>query len=224
MLYLRSFNRFILISLALLGLSLSSPTALASPITIVNSSFEDTGGVVLISGGFTTNGTGLTGWTIGPLTGPVGLFKPSGHFSSIPDGDHVAYSHGPDISQLLTETLTVNTRYTLTVDVGDANNTPFPGYSIRLLAGGNTLVEDSNSLTPNGGFLTSTLVFDALLGDLGLGQQLEIVLDSLGQETSFDFVTLDASAISAVPVPAAVWLFGTALIGFVGLSRKTKVS
>jgi hypothetical protein len=29
--------------------------------------------------------------------------------------------------------------------------------------------------------------------------------------------------ISPVPVPASVWLFGTALIGFIGLSRRTKV-
>lgn len=31
------------------------------------------------------------------------------------------------------------------------------------------------------------------------------------------------ATISAVPVPAAVWLFGTALIGFIGLSRRTSV-
>jgi hypothetical protein len=30
-------------------------------------------------------------------------------------------------------------------------------------------------------------------------------------------------AVSAVPVPAAAWLFGTALIGFIGFSRRTKV-
>jgi hypothetical protein len=29
--------------------------------------------------------------------------------------------------------------------------------------------------------------------------------------------------VSAVPVPAAVWLFGTALIGFVGMSRRTSI-
>ena len=29
--------------------------------------------------------------------------------------------------------------------------------------------------------------------------------------------------VSPVPVPAAVWLFGTALIGFIGFSRRTKV-
>jgi hypothetical protein len=30
-------------------------------------------------------------------------------------------------------------------------------------------------------------------------------------------------SVSAVPVPAAAWLFGTALIGFIGFSRRTKV-
>jgi hypothetical protein len=29
--------------------------------------------------------------------------------------------------------------------------------------------------------------------------------------------------LSEVPVPAAFWLFGTALIGFVGMSRRIKV-
>jgi hypothetical protein len=35
---------------------------------------------------------------------------------------------------------------------------------------------------------------------------------------------LNVSSVSQVPVPAAFWLFGTALIGFVGLSRRTGVS
>ena len=29
--------------------------------------------------------------------------------------------------------------------------------------------------------------------------------------------------VSPVPLPAAVWLFGSALIGFIGMSRRTKV-
>ena len=36
--------------------------------------------------------------------------------------------------------------------------------------------------------------------------------------------TEDAGSFPAVPVPAAVWLFGTALIGFVGMSRRRKVA
>jgi hypothetical protein len=33
-----------------------------------------------------------------------------------------------------------------------------------------------------------------------------------------------AMKVSPVPVPTAFWLFGTALIGFVGLSRRTSLS
>jgi hypothetical protein len=32
-----------------------------------------------------------------------------------------------------------------------------------------------------------------------------------------------ALTVSAVPVPAAIWLFGSALIGFIGVSRRTRV-
>jgi hypothetical protein len=39
----------------------------------------------------------------------------------------------------------------------------------------------------------------------------------------FTFRTYYDNGVSAVPVPAAAWLFGTALIGFIGFSRRTKV-
>ena len=45
-------------------------------------------------------------------------------------------------------------------------------------------------------------------------------LDSQGS----DSVTLNVGSLSGVPIPAAVWLFGTALIGFIGVSRRTKVA
>jgi hypothetical protein len=44
-------------------------------------------------------------------------------------------------------------------------------------------------------------------------------IDAVGAISSAPPVT-----IPAVPVPAAVWLFGTALIGFVGMSRRRKVA
>jgi len=36
-------------------------------------------------------------------------------------------------------------------------------------------------------------------------------------------ITITQIPVSAVPVPAAIWLFGTALIGFVGMSRRISV-
>ena len=39
-----------------------------------------------------------------------------------------------------------------------------------------------------------------------------------------DSVTLNVGPLNPVPVPAAIWLFGTALLGFVGMSRRRKVA
>ena len=36
------------------------------------------------------------------------------------------------------------------------------------------------------------------------------------------FLTVDVQVIPAVPVPAAVWLFGSGLIGLVGIARRKK--
>jgi hypothetical protein len=40
---------------------------------------------------------------------------------------------------------------------------------------------------------------------------------------SISHVALYGNSVSPVPVPAAFWLFGTALLGFIGLARKTSV-
>ena len=37
-------------------------------------------------------------------------------------------------------------------------------------------------------------------------------------------IFIDTSAVSAVPVPAAVWLFGTALIGLIGFGKRRKAA
>ena len=62
---------------------------------------------------------------------------------------------------------------------------------------------------------------------LGLGSTINMgYLDTnYGDNTGSLSVTIaTTSTIPAVPVPAAFWLFGTALIGFVGMSRRRKVA
>lgn len=45
-----------------------------------------------------------------------------------------------------------------------------------------------------------------------------------GIDTGFRQISFDSASISPVPIPAAVWLFGTGLLGLLGLSyRKNKV-
>jgi len=48
------------------------------------------------------------------------------------------------------------------------------------------------------------------------------IITYLTMSCANDEAIVDAQ-ISAVPVPAAFWLFGTALIGFIGMSRRTQV-
>ena len=44
------------------------------------------------------------------------------------------------------------------------------------------------------------------------------------QNTSFTVYTgaLEIASVAAVPIPAAAWLFGSALMGLMGISRRRK--
>jgi hypothetical protein len=120
----------------------------------------------------------------------------------------------------------------------------FPGYEIQLLAGETLLASDFTSADPGEGqFEIASLSFTSDNSHLSLiGQALGIRLinqnmdifgcaesstsnDSIceiwNSEVDFDNVAL---SVSAVPVPAAVWLFGTALIGLVGFGKRRKAA
>ena len=70
---------------------------------------------------------------------------------------------------------------------------------------------------------TNTLL---TMGDVTIGTSV-IGVNLKGLVVSLEsFIQLEVSAVpvSAVPVPAAIWLFGTALMGLVGMSRRTRAS
>ena len=62
-----------------------------------------------------------------------------------------------------------------------------------------------------------------LLAELNTNGFLDVVV---GDETGVDYMelTVEAVPLPAVPLPAAVWLFGTALIGLVGFSKRRKAA
>jgi hypothetical protein len=136
------------------------------------------------------------------------------------------------MQQTLTDSLQPLTTYTLLVDVGNiANdaNAPhnqfafggFPNYRIDLLADGNVIASDNNSLSPlEGQFLTSTIVFStgmSVTPNQLLGIRLVNLNSDIGIEVNFDHVRLDASA---VPEPSSVCAL--IMLGLIGLSFRLR--
>ncbi len=150
-------------------------------------------------------------------------------------------------TQTLVPVLTANTRYDLSVEVGNIasgtatngeffNLDGFPGYRIDLLAGGVVIASDNDSLgaiIPEGEFQTSTVSFRVGQIHAHLGQALGIRLVNLNQipsgfdaqtapdlEVDFDDVRLDAVA-AAVPEPTTLTLVGLGLAGLL-IARKRR--
>ncbi len=211
-----------LLFIALLITCLSSISAVS--LNVTNHSFED---IVFGVDGFTCSGEFPCSGTItnDPIPGWigdgfVGSFRPAGFrydVTGLPDGVNVAFAHTgvTTISQVLSDNLLANTDYTLQVGIGNRNDsTGFVGYQIQLLAGGVLLAQDNNSLSPTpGSFVTSTVNFSTSSSDPNLGQALEIRLVSLGIQSNFDNVLLDAETTeTAVPEPQSMFLLGLSLI------------
>ncbi len=163
----------------------------------------------------------MVGWDLAAAAGTV-KFEDGYYPLGIPDGVNVAFNNGGTIYQLLSATLSPNTTYELTTYVGYRPNPNIPldacpGYRIELLAGGNVIASDDNSLYPAGLFLQSNVTYTASSLDPYLGLPLQINLISNGIQTNFDNVSLQADA---VPIPSAAWLLGSGLIGLVGIRWK----
>jgi hypothetical protein len=207
-----------------IGIVANAPKADAALLNIANAGFEDP---VLASGEFTQNI--LPGWNAYDPNGVYsgnsgyGVFNPTStgaYLGGVPEGNNDAYVYVVDnsvagISQTLSDVLTANTQYTLTVDVG--NPAPytgypelagFPGHAVQLLAGGNVIAQEASQIISQGTFATSTLTYTATAGDALLGQPLEIRLlntvGNTGVEVDFDNVRLEAISATTVPEPTSM--------------------
>ncbi len=63
--------------------------------------------------------------------------------------------------------------------------------------------------------------FETAMGDAGTYHQT-ILLQASEPGLAYGNFTFDAIPVSAVPVPAAVWLFGSGIVALLGFSRKNK--
>ena len=221
-----------------------SPAEVTTTIAVVNPSFEDIIGEApyneftfgplpgwdLYDPGNVTSGGDGPQYFIGTLT-PGEVPSEPGVIQNFPGGA----SHGQRVGiafnfdgsgdggeygfeQTLTATLQANTRYSLSVDIGNiatgiavSGQTFFldglPGYRVDLLAGGIVIASDNNSLAGSiaeGEFGESFVTFDAVGDHPQLGQALGIRLVNLNQtagvpagndlEVDFDNVRLTATS------------------------------
>lgn len=201
----------------------------AASVNLVNPGFEDP----LLANGVWTIGT-VPGWSvIKPPSGPdAGVYNPPAHIfqSAVPEGNQIAFSNGATLSQILSEQIMGNTRYTLDVSVGMRLDAPLDGYEIQLLAAGNLLASLSSNISAHnapipgaGRFVDASLTY--LSGTSYLGENLEIRLMSSGVQAIFDDVRLDGTAVnvSAVPLPAGFLLFGSGILSLIGAANRKRI-
>lgn len=211
----------------------------AEMIPINNPGFEDfvlsdayftvpPGGRDLSPLGIFSNDT-IPGWDVIIVLGrgvyevEAGTFNPNDvrYPGEATEGQNIAYTNGPTISQILNSNLTTG-NYVLKVDVGQRLDVPSPGYSISILAGGAILAQDINSQSiPSGEFITSTLTFDVDSSNEHLGEQLEIHLEPLFFSGAPAQVNFDNVRLYTTPIPGAVWLFISGILSLAGIKRCT---
>jgi hypothetical protein len=233
MLYLRSFNRFFLVSLALLGLSVSSLNAATvtnltdSDLTVydstggtnMDSALSDTDPVIRVFGsGMTQRGVweySLSGVTPGASIDSVSVYFEA-FLPILFPGSMLLYGYeGDGVASFADGNSTDNLIGEFTFDADKTNG----DYNVLL----------------------STSFFQGLIDSAALFAG--IVMVSSGEGVSFgpgaDICARHSTSSScgtpvlengskltvnftpaAVPIPAAVWLFGTALIGLIGFGKR----
>ena len=119
--------------------------------------------------------------------------------------------------------------YTVELDVGSFDNRPLAEIDLIGMTASGTMLSPSatvNTYPAAGNW--ETWMFEYIvpngsgLIDSTLGFTIDIVTNGVDANIGFDNLNIDFQAASPVPVPAAVWLFGSGLIGLVGFARRKK--
>ena len=199
-------------------------TANAAMNLIDNGSFE-LGPSLPSNGGWDVYGTSeVQGWFVSDGAGLELRYNVAGTaydgniFAEL-DSDHFNGDTNSSIYQIISTTAgqayELSFWYSPRAGVEDGSN------GVRVFWGSDIVLEKNGDGTGNSDHVWQ-LVTAILIGD---GSEMKIGFSAFDADGTSDTLggSIDLVSLKAVPVPAAVWLFGSGLLGLVGYSRR-KVS
>lgn len=188
-------------------LTLSTQVNAAGTNLIVNGSFENPD---ILTGTWSVHNA-ITGWS----TGGAGVEIRDNVVGTAYDGEQFAELDSYSNSSIFQDVNTVvEQSYLLSFAYSPRINQPSGTNGISVFWN-NVLLD---SVTATGSSTNNWTVFEFIVQ--GTGQDV-LKFAAIGTNDSLGG-NLDAVSVSAVPIPAALFLFAPALLGFMGLRRRTK--
>jgi len=215
-------------------------TTLAAAMLICTGAAQAAVQDVAVNGGFETGD--FSGWTQFPQSGTQTILSPgstSSFAANLSIAPKVTAAPGVDnviknanlAAGLLTPGADVTVTWDMRGELTGASGVVF----IQLfseVSGGGVSKDDiytGGPLFPNDPNNWQSFVWNTTLGaDVSGGVSLQLkaacgAVIGCGTSIDFDNITITTD-VSAVPVPAAVWLFGSGLLGLIGVARRKKAA
>lgn len=217
-------NKIIKIALGASALAVSVATSTqVSAVTVVNGGFNDQTGWTLSNDAQLANPGGTAPWT---WTTPVSSNLVTSTETILPTegtGFGITYAGADAFTQSQSVEILTAGDYIFSVDAnalsGTVNLSQTPGIAQPLLDGAFQLFAGS-AFSPNMDVITTNdWVTFTWMTTLDAGQ-LDVGLRTTN--LAIYSIAFDNFSITAVPVPAAIWLFGSGLIGLIGVARRKK--
>lgn len=197
----------------------------AANIAVTNSDFESP--YALTANAYGASAEGAVGWV---QTGLAGTFDPDDASSNGPSYGSSSDPYGrvgwvnanSSLSQDLGTVIATNVNYTLSAIFGHRNGLSFGGtfgFTANGVVIGTTAITDPG----DGSWGSQSFTLDAAFLAAYVGQTLGIIFLGTGLQFNFDDVAVAWDFDKqVVPLPGAIWLFGSALLGGGFIKRRRK--